>query len=688
VDQPESFDAWDFTESPHTVIVGHEDAEWLKRVAAERPARRVLVVDDAGRVTVAGDGDEPTPTDLEAAGIVLAELGLAQRPAAAARDHRPLYSTSGLEQRLKKANEETAVELVAQLRSPMRVTPFVGAGLSAPFGYPTWERFLRETADDFDLAGDVAAKLEKGDYEGAAELLSESDPASFTERVRTQFRDRDTKPDLRGSALSYLPLLTDGPIITTNFDPLIEQAFTDAGRPLSKPIDGPREMPTVKAFHRNEQTLLMIHGRADDATFRVFTTTEFERGYKLGDVTISNLGLLTFTNRPLLILGASLTVDRTVEVMASIHERHGSLWHYAILEASYSEPRLKERQAEMRKLGVRALWYPAGLHQRVPELLREVIERAATRDARKGIRVPELGAWNDEALRGLEGLPIVSVTAPQTAPIAAAMRRGSVSLFLGTYAHLNDKLLAAAFYDDIAETFDVPPDEAGGGRGEIARYVTRERPAHVLSKKVRDVLEDLTPTLVHRFAAALPGYLRSRSVLASLWIFTTNYDTALEDALTKAREPFHVLHYQDADGCFLHAAPDGSTRVIERPEAIRELAGTTVVKLNGGAEDAVVASGQHERLADRIPAFLPACMQGVLRERSLLFLGHSLTEPDVRRLVEFAEREAWAVRPRPATDPDGWERRTRSLENLRVETVDADLKQFLSGLRLALLSLM
>jgi SIR2-like domain len=92
------------------------------------------------------------------------------------------------------------------------------------------------------------------------------------------------------------------------------------------------------------------------------------------------------------------------------------------------------------------------------------------------------------------------------------------------------------------------------------------------------------------------------------------------------------------NGLFAQVAPNGSVRVIERPEAIREpgTPETVVVKLNGGIvlgeeppESVVIASGQFERLAATLPDALPEWVRAVLRDRSLLFLGHGLAGPDV-----------------------------------------------------------
>ena len=44
--------------------------------------------------------------------------------------------------------------LVRQMSSA-GIVPFVGAGLSAPFGFPQWTKFLLEAAEPVGLAGPI-----------------------------------------------------------------------------------------------------------------------------------------------------------------------------------------------------------------------------------------------------------------------------------------------------------------------------------------------------------------------------------------------------------------------------------------------------------------------------------------------------------------------------------------------------
>lgn len=693
----------------------------MRHVASDEGDRRTVFVQEASEPWIkVRDATElrsqtpPSGDDLAAASTILVERGLAQpgakvnsygridhlpEPLQSPRQPTAIYSPDGLEQHLETVNKGYVEDLVQQLRSPLGVIPFVGAGMSAEFGFPLWDTFLRECAAQTGLENEIEQLLSASDFESAAERLDEHDPKWFGDRILHVFRRPVDPSELRGGAISYLPLLTSGPVITTNFDRLLEDAFAEAGIDL-RVIDGPREDPTVVAVHRNQRAVLKIHGTYDDRTFRVFTKDEYERGYEDRGVTLKSLAWLTFTNRPLLFLGCSLESDRTVEVLAEIHRRLPALKHYAVLAAHYSRSRQTDRQQQLSSWGISPIWYPPGQFDRIARILRNLVEEAATKPVRPAAAVPRtpVPPGDGDLLRA------VDLHAPErhreTAAVVDALLDGELVLFLGAYAHLGEAPLGKEFYDALAMRFEQPPPE--GHRSAIATLVARRRGPRALWEEARRmVAPEIEPSAVYRVVTALPAFLRSRGQHSPVWILTTNYDAVLEQELERLGEPFHVFYFMEPDGLFAHTAPDGSVRVIERPDAIRDLRppGTVVVKMNGGImhgaalqESVVIDSAQFERLADRLPGALPACARAVLRDRSLLFLGHGLAEADTNRVImEFAvgaKRGSWAVQL-PPEDPDRrriWDQERREFEGLGLTTIVCDLEEFVADLRAALLA--
>jgi hypothetical protein len=426
-----------------------------------------------------------------------------------------------------------------------------------------------------------------------------------------------------------------------------------------------------------------------------------------------------FTNRPLLFLGCSLEHDRTVDVLKQVHQRLPGLRHYAVLAAHHSVRRREQRARDLGLMGISPLWFAPEQWGEIDQLLRGLVERSSTRLLRPVRLVrpacppekhPTIDQDSQAALRrfaeavGVPArLPKGPVVEQQTMErIGAALDEGRLSFFLGAAVSVGSLPLGDEFYDGLVEAFDVP--HLGGGRAEVAAFVVSRFGAQALWRKTREaVTRPAEPGLGHRILAALPGLLRARgrTETGALWVFTTNYDSLMEDALDAAGEPFHLLYYMGGivannTGLFAVRSPDGSERVIEQPDHIRSLeegASTVVVKLNGGVlydssieESAAVATGHFEQLAARIPDALPDVVRRALWKRSLLFLGHGLAEPDVSAIIRYAApgdgtSTSWAVQRLLAEEEverrRSFNEQARYLSRLGVEVVVADLEHFL-----------
>src|SRR5687768_1097262 len=64
-----------------------------------------------------------------------------------------------------------ARELIKQMRSPSGVIPFVGAGVSVPFGLPSWRDFLLVLAGDCGARDEIQKSIDEGRFEDAAQHL-------------------------------------------------------------------------------------------------------------------------------------------------------------------------------------------------------------------------------------------------------------------------------------------------------------------------------------------------------------------------------------------------------------------------------------------------------------------------------------------------------------------------------------
>src|SRR5260221_9999257 len=126
-------------------------------------------------------------------------------------------------------NEFVLDELVTQLKTALGVLPFVGAGLSIPFGFKGWQEFLL-TMESPIPREKISQRIEQGEFEETAQdLLEALGDFDFQDARSIEFGEKKLAAVSPTGAASYLPRLTDGPIITTNFDRILEKVFADSG---------------------------------------------------------------------------------------------------------------------------------------------------------------------------------------------------------------------------------------------------------------------------------------------------------------------------------------------------------------------------------------------------------------------------------------------------------------------------
>jgi hypothetical protein len=576
---------------------------------------------------------------------------------------------------IETSNAPVIDAIVRSLRSTTGIIPFVGAGMSAEFGAPMWGDFLElAAATDEDRAA-VRRLVKGGKYEEAAQHL---DAGPHRDRFRTLVTEkldvavpaakRTTGP------LSLLPLLTTGPVITTNFDRVLEAFYEAAGRPFGEDawIAGRKATPILEAVQQNRHALIKLHGDVRDASTFTFTALEYDESY--GSLERGTRGVLTqlgnviYTNRPLLFLGCSLENDRTLAVLQQVAAQNPYLTHYAVLAAPTTAAGLEQRREALARAGIVPLWFTPGDFKQIAVLLDRLVERAATDDIGADdpqtfdSRQPEPVRVSTIA-RGIRPPPRPSaeLTEPHVREVAGAAAQGHVSFFLGAAVHLNP-LLGDPFYEELAERFKLP--YSNRNRADVAELLNDPVRRPALSDAVAAMISGhvQSPWLVHKIVAALAQRLPDDPD-RRLITFTTNYDDVLERTLSAAGVAYHLFLYQPDGpraGRFLHRSSTGTLRAVVNPNGLYRLddAAPVVVKLNGGLDPLrevrgrfAVASRDFVELACRIPAALPRVIRQALATRSLLFVGHGLREPDVREFARYArtqrgDKPAWAVQNR------------------------------------------
>src|SRR5256714_6837550 len=223
-------------------------------------------------------------------------------------------------------NDFTLRELVTQLKSALGVLPFVGAGLSIPFGFKGWQQFLLAQGKSAGIEKKIKQRIKDGEYEEAAQdLLNALAHRAFSDALSDAYGDHKLVGVSLQGTVCYLPRLASGPVITTNFDRVLEKAFEESDARFESVVWGAKAEIAQKAVYQNKRMLLKLHGDIEDRTDRVLTLSEYRKNYGVADPfridfkkPLPNLLQLLLTGRPVLFLGCSLNQDRVVKLLKRV----------------------------------------------------------------------------------------------------------------------------------------------------------------------------------------------------------------------------------------------------------------------------------------------------------------------------------------------------------------------------------
>jgi len=273
-----------------------------------------------------------------------------------------------------KKNRER-FDWLAKLVARRRVIPFIGAGSSASCGVPTWTGYLTKLAVERSYPIDELRRdIAEGRYEDAATgLVRHIGEAAFRESFDRSFAD------LPAPATDTLPSIVaatfDGPIITTNYDQLLEGATAPLQTFLGS---SPGEFQL--AAGEGGRALLKIQGDLYQPGARVLTKKEYDKAYGAHDVPDWSKALprvlrWVFLRDTVVFLGASLSNDRTMRllrVLAQDKIEGPSMRHFAIVEFPGKLATVRERERFLAERSIFPIWYAAGEHSLVRDLVQSL----------------------------------------------------------------------------------------------------------------------------------------------------------------------------------------------------------------------------------------------------------------------------------------------------------------------------
>lgn len=252
------------------------------------------------------------------------------------------------------------------------VVAFLGSGTSYPFRYPLWSEFLRgllQWANGVDDA-ELSALIRNSGFEDAATRLSLCISARhWDEQLAAEFGPISDQELPRIEApIQWIPLISPRTVVTTNYDPVIEQVFRTSGVPFEKVLYG-RELGRFRDLRtKNKRCLLKIHGDHENPQTRVLTREEYDRAYAKDCDGRRELELL-FQNHSMLFVGCSLASDRTMDLLDEIARTdHSMPAHFALMLRPNSHSEWLQRDRFLTERGIATIWY-SGEHDAALEAL-------------------------------------------------------------------------------------------------------------------------------------------------------------------------------------------------------------------------------------------------------------------------------------------------------------------------------
>jgi hypothetical protein len=210
---------------------------------------------------------------------------------------------------------ELPFPLIADI-ADARCIPFIGAGFSrnarVPGGImPDWAGLTATLASEGGLDASSAGPFVAQEYErrfGRVQLI---------EAIRRSLHPDDAQPGRSHIAFVQLPFDT---VYTTNFDLLLEQAYSSAGRPF-RSLVGELQLP----FHAGQTatSIVKMHGDLRHEEHIVISQRDYDDFLTKYPVVATHLSAMLITRTPLFV-GYNLTDPDFLSIRAVIRARLGA----------------------------------------------------------------------------------------------------------------------------------------------------------------------------------------------------------------------------------------------------------------------------------------------------------------------------------------------------------------------------
>lgn len=258
-----------------------------------------------------------------------------------------------------------------------RVSPFVGAGLSAHSGFPLWGEALKKITRKLEgvsksdqgaclpalqYIDDVNSCIANWHYLKAAQLLYENHKTHLERFVLDTFDGANSSNV--GAVASLLPKLSDGCVITTNFDEVIEKAFIKENKVIEGYMHGIQSQNQFASkLIQGERCILKLHGNYNSPETYIFSKAQYDEAYGSEglDYTkpLAKVLRQVFISHSLVFLGCSLAQDRTLDLFFDVVSSNAFDIppHFAFLPDVENHNEKLEKEELLGQAKIQPIWY-------------------------------------------------------------------------------------------------------------------------------------------------------------------------------------------------------------------------------------------------------------------------------------------------------------------------------------------
>ncbi|OLS23713.1 MAG: hypothetical protein HeimC3_23560 [Candidatus Heimdallarchaeota archaeon LC_3] len=318
------------------------------------------------------------------------------------------------------------------------IIPFIGAGISIPFQYKGWKAFVNYINDSNVKLKTISKLIDKGNLEEAVDKLIEKlSIKKINDLIDYEYREEKiNESEIDNSSIKKIvDIFPDSLIITTNYDNVIEKAFTISDNPIrNNNVYLGANLGNIEKYLKPTQNILIkIHGTIKEPANRILSKSQYNTHYKSKNP-LPDLLTKLMTSRSFLFIGCSLENDRMLQLLEKVAKNNPQTTeHFTLLKIPRNAKSKVKREQNLSKKNIGIIWYKD--HPDVKIIL-EYVKKIMTDNASiKKIENSSKEIANIDAIRDTTGKNRLSIA----------------DVYFDTYFRIDNKNTARKHSDDLLD---------------------------------------------------------------------------------------------------------------------------------------------------------------------------------------------------------------------------------------------